>query len=265
MTNEEIIAKICEKKEFSMLPREDIERAFSKFERRETSGEDKVKLTRELLRKVFSGVAGKKLLNWDDKSAEEVLKKHLSTRERYEHYSEIYLRLLKNLPKEISILDLGAGVNGMSYHFFEDAGKKVEYYGIEAVGQLVDMVNGYFEKEKIDGKMIHASLFELGKLREIANSTKKPRVVFLFKTVDALEAVERDYTKKLLEEIVPLVDRVIVSFPTESWMRRKKFFVQRTWLIDFVRERWNFIDDFNLGGERYLVFENGEKRNSLEK
>lgn len=254
--DQEIYEAIVRKKEFSEIPRTDVERAWKQFERRQTSDAHKIKLTRDLLRKLFSGFGGKKLLVWKDKSAEEILKKHLSTRERFSFYEEVYERILKRLPKEISVIDLGSGVNGFSYAFFEKVGKKVDYLGVEAVGQLIDLQNEFFSAKKFSARGEKGTLFELGRMKEFISEMKKPRVVFMFKVVDALEKLERNFTKTFLKEIMPLVERVVISFSTESWMKRKKFFVQRTWLIKFVKESgWQFVDDFNLGGERYLVIE----------
>jgi Ribosomal RNA methyltransferase (FmrO) len=255
MDKEEILNKIIQKKQFSMIPKQDVIRAFDKFDKDRYSDEEKIKFTRDLLRKTFSGFSGQKLLVNKERSNEEVLKRHLSTKERYPYYEEVYNRILKNLPKKISIIDLGAGVNGLSYSLFKKIGKEVNYIGIEAVGQLVTLINNYFVKEKINGKMIHLSLFDLEKVKEVIADLPKPKIIFLFKVIDSLEKVERDYTKKFLEEIVPISDRIIISFATESWMRRKKFYANRKWLIDFIKENWQFIDDFEVGGERYLVFQ----------
>ncbi|MFZ1970787.1 MAG: hypothetical protein WAU65_01235 [Candidatus Nanoarchaeia archaeon] len=255
MDKKEILDKIIQKKQFSMIPYEDIVRAFDQFDKDKYSDEEKVKFTRDLLRKTFSGFSGEKLLVNKERSSEEVLKKHLSTKERYASYEEIYERILKNLPKKISVIDLGAGVNGLSYDFFKKVGKEVNYLGVEAVGQLVTLVNNYFEKEKIKGEMVHFSLFDPGKLDKAIKDMPKPRIIFLFKVIDSLEKGERDYTKKLLKEIAPLSDRIVISFATESWMRRKKFYANRKWLIDFIRENWQFTDDFEIRGERYIVFQ----------
>lgn len=253
---ENLIKKVIEKKEYSQLPIKDVKSVFEKFNKDDFSDEEKVKFTRDFLRKVFLGFSGRKLLVFKNKSIEEILRKHLSTRERYPYYTEVYERILKNLPDKINILDFGAGVNGLSYDFINKIGKQADYIGIEAIGQIVDLVNEYFKREKVKGKMIHLSLFELEKVKKIINKTDKPRVVFLFKVIDSLEKFERDYTKILLKEIVSKVDRIVISFATESWVKRKKFYVSRKWLIDFIKENWQFIDDFKLGGERYLVFEN---------
>ncbi len=252
----EIFNQIKKKKEFSQIPEKDIEKAWKIYEKNEhISEEEKIKKTRNLLRKIYSGFGGKKLLMWKNKSAEEILEKHLSTRERFKYYGEIYSRLLKKIDK-CSVIDLGAGVNGFSYGFFGNVGKEVNYLGVEAVGQLVELSENYFEKQGLNAKCVHVSLFEIEKIKELIRTMESPKVVFMFKVIDSLEKLERDYTLKLLEELKKLgIDRFVVSFATESWFKRKKFFVKRNWLINFLRENFSFIDDFNFGGERYLVFE----------
>ena len=255
--DEKIIEKIMEKGQYSRIPREEIIRAFKKFDNENYIDEEKIKKTKNFLRKTFSGFGGKKILRWkfENRNPDDFLKKHLSTRERDNYYEEIYFRVLKNLPRKISVVDLGSGINSLSYRFFSDVGKEVGYIGIEALGQLVDLGNEFFKRENIDGRVYHFSLFDIPKLKELIEKTEKPRVVFMFKVVDALESSERDFTKKFLKEIVPLVDRVVISFATESWIKRKKFFVNRKWLTEFIKENWSFTDDFEVGGERYLVFE----------
>ena len=52
--DKKIFEKIITKKEFSKLPEIDVEKAFEHFERRQVSDEEKIRLTRDLLRKVFS-------------------------------------------------------------------------------------------------------------------------------------------------------------------------------------------------------------------
>ena len=269
MNKQNLIKKIIQKKEFSELPKKDVELAFEKFDKKFYCREEKIKLTRDLLRKVFSGFTSRKILIQKNKSPDWVLKKHLSTRERMginrlskpgqtgegiSYYEEIYLRLFKGLDKKLSVVDLGAGVNGFSYNYFKKIGYDVNYVGVESIGQLVKLVNNYFENENISGKAIHLSLFELEKIKKIIKKTKRPKIVFLFKTIDSLEMLKRDYSKKLISEIVGLVDRVVVSFATRSMLKKKKFKVKRNWIINFIKDNFMVLDDFELCGERYLSF-----------
>lgn len=251
MDRGELIKKIMLKKEFSRLPKKDVEIALSKFEKGNYIDEEKIKLTRDLLRKVFSAFTSQKLLSLKDKEPEWILRKHLSTRERYGDYEKIYERILWDLNGRINVIDLGAGVNGFSYKYFPE---KVYYLGVEAIGQLVDLTNNYFKVRGVNGKVIHLSLFELEKINDLIKKTNGIKIVFLFKTIDSLEMLERDYSKKLLEEITPLLDRIVVSFATRSMIKREKFKVNRSWLVGFIEDNFKILDDFEVGAERYLVF-----------
>ena len=188
----EIYEKIIKKKEFSQLVKKDVEIAFSHFDDEKYLDEEKVKLTRDLLRKVYSAF-GKRVMSFKDKDPELVLQKHLSTRERLPHYKELYERLLKGF-KDVSIIDLGAGVNGFSYNFFPSS---MSYYiGIEGVGQFVELSNYYFKTRGLNAMLLHESLFELEKIKKYLKQVKGDKIVFLFKTFDSLEMLEKNYTKK---------------------------------------------------------------------
>lgn len=248
-----VIEKIKEKREFSQLPEKDIELAFNNYSKRQTSEEEKIQLTKELLRKIFSAFISKKLLSLKDKEPEWILRKHISTRERLPYYRKIYKRILKDY-KNVRIIDLGAGINGFSYNFLQKIGIRADYIAVDSMGQLIQLMNLYFKKNRINGEAIHLSLFEKEKIKKIIEKKKKPRIIFLFKVLDALESLKRDYSKELLNEIAPLADKVIVSFATESLGNRQKFKAKRNWIVDFIKENFNVLDDFEIGGERYLVF-----------
>ncbi len=249
-----IIREITKKKEFSQLPKRDIDFAFARFEKRQVGNEEKVRLTRELLHKIFSSFTSQKLLSPKNKDAEWILKKHLSTRERFPYYKEVYSRILKNFGKKATIIDLGAGVNGFGYNYLKGLSKKIDYFAIEGVGQLVDLTNAYFTKEKITAKVVHMSLFNLDEIKEIISETEKPKIVFLFKTVDSLEMLKRDYSLELIKSIMPFVDLIVVSFAVESMIKRKRFKVNRKWITDFIEKNFSVKEDFEIGGERYMCF-----------
>lgn len=249
--NKQIYQEIISKKEFSQLPKKDVELAFAQFEKRQTSDEEKVRLTRDLLRKVFSMFTSGKLLSPKNKSVEWILRKHISTRERFPYYNELYKKIFRGFSGKVSVIDLGCGINGFSYGYFKN--RKFNYVGVEAMGQLVELMNNYFEKEKISGKVIHLSLLELEKIKKIIKMQEKPRIVFLFKVIDSLELLERHSSKRLIEETVSLADKVVVSFATRSLIKREKLKYKRNWIVNFIKYNFKILDDFEFGGERYLV------------
>jgi 2-polyprenyl-3-methyl-5-hydroxy-6-metoxy-1,4-benzoquinol methylase len=258
MNRKEIIEGIVSKKDFSKIPEDDILLTYGKFERRECSEEEKIRLTRDLLRKVYSAFTSGKLLNIKEKGEEWLLRKHLSTRERLNYYGELYEKLFKGM-KKCSVIDLGSGINGLSYKFFPKK-VSVNYTGVEAVGQLVDLMNFYFEKNNLNARAMHESLFNIKNIKKLIEDCEKPRIAFLFKVIDSLEMIERDYSKKLLKEITPLCDKIIVSFATRSMIRQDKFKVNRKWIINFIDENFILLEDFEIGNERYIIFKQSKNK-----
>ena len=253
MDNQQIIQKIMEKPELRQLPIEDVEMALSLCTKKGNSDEENIECTRETLHNVYGAFSSRKLFVPRERTPEWILKKHLSTRERLSYYNEIYKRILHG--KKVTIFDLGAGVNGFSLGFIP----KAKYVGIEGIGQLVNLMNLYFKKQKFNAKAIHLSLFQLEKIKSLIKKEKGTKIVFLFKVLDSLETLKRDYSKELLLEITPLVDNIVVSLATRSMVSRKRFNVKRSWIVDFIQESFKITDDFERGGERYIVFENKKR------
>ncbi len=250
--NKKILNIIRKKRELSQLPEKDIEIAYSRFEKNDLLEEEKIEKTKEILRKNFIAFVSKKLFSLKNKDVEWILRKHISTKERLPFYQEIYKRIFKKL-KKLTLIDLDSGINGFSYSFFPK-NVEINYLGIESVGQLVDLTNFYFKKNKISGKVIHMSLFEKEELKKIIKKQKKPRVIFLFKVIDSLEIFKKNYSKELILELIELVDFMVLSFATKTLRNKKPFFAKRDWIINFIKENFKVLDDFEFGGERYFIF-----------
>ena len=263
MNKKEIIKKITEKKEFSQLPEKDVEIVLEKFEGKGYSDIEKIKFTRDLLRKVFSAFSSDKLMGSGlkskikEKDKDWFLKKHISTKERLEYYPELYEKILKEYKykKKFSIFDFGAGVNGFSYNYLKEINNNINYIGVESIGQFVELMNSYFNEKGFDkkAKAFQVSLFDLNAIKNLLKGSDKNKIVFLFKTLDSLEMIEKNYSKKLLKEIVPFVDRVVVSFATKSLVKKKSFFVNRNWFYSFIKDNFKILNDFEIGSERYIV------------
>lgn len=255
----EIIEKIVEKKEFSELPLEDVKLVYSQFEKREDLIlEEKIKFTRDLLRKMYTAFVSNKLLSVKDKDADWFLRKHISTAERLGNYDLVYHRVLEGIESKkgelVNVFDFGCGINGFSYNEFLSSGFNVNYVGTEPVGQLCKLQNNWFKDKKLNARVENLSLFNLNSNVNLINSTNGKKVVFFFKVLDSLEMLKKDYSKDVLEKIVPLVDRVVVSWATGSLVKKKKFFADRKWLKEFISKNFKILDEFEVGMENYLVF-----------
>lgn len=251
---DKIIDEVMKKKEFSQLPREDVLLVYSSFEERDVSVEERIKLTRDLLRKMYTAFVSDRLLSVKDKDAEWFLSKHISTKERMECYQDVYEKALFGLKGEINVFDFGCGINGFSYENFDKLGFNVNYIGTEPVGQLCKLQNSWFEKRAMRARVENLSLFDLEENIDLINGERGKKVVFLFKVLDSLEMFKRNYSKDVLSKMVPIVDRVVVSWATRSLVSKKKFHAERIWLKNFVSKEFEIIEEFDCGVEHYLIF-----------
>jgi hypothetical protein len=238
-----LIKEVKKKREFSGLPDSVVERAVG------IAGDD-VKEVRALLRKYFGVFLTNRVL----KGKGDLLGSHMSSKKR--DYEKFYEEIFSGIDEVGSIVDLGCGANGFSYGFLRDVVGDVDYVGVEAAGQLVDHMNKYFEESDFSAKAVVGDLFDIKGVLKILESAKKPRVVFLFQVVDALENLEKDFSKRFLLEISKESEWIVLSLPTESLGGRKKFAVRRKWMMDFLRENFLVEKEFPMFGEKIIILKN---------
>jgi hypothetical protein len=99
-------------------------------------------------------------------------------------------------------------------------------------------------------------LFDVDSVLKILKDAKKPRVVFLFQVVDALENLEKDFSKRFLLEIAKKSEWIVLSLPTESLGGRKKFEVQRKWIMDFLEDNFLIEKEISMFGEKIIILKN---------
>jgi hypothetical protein len=96
-------------------------------------------------------------------------------------------------------------------------------------------------------------LFDVDGVLRILKKEKKPRVVFMFQVVDALENLKRNFSKEFILKVMKECEVMVITLPTESLGGRKRFDVSRRWLTDFLKENYVIKKDFEVNGERVLV------------
>lgn len=238
-----IIEEVKKKREFSRLPDSIVERVSKKEN-------DNLKKSRAALRKYFGVFLTNKILK-GNLSDEETLKSHISSSKR--DYETFYEEIFDDIKGIHSVVDLGCGANGFSYKYLKDEIGSVDYVGVEASGQLVDHMNDYFEEKLYLAKAVSLDLFDIENIKKILKKQNKERAVFLFQVIDSLENLEKDFSKKFIQEIFEECELMVVSWSIESLSGRRKFFTKRRWIMKFLEENYSIENDFEKDGERILI------------
>ncbi|MFH1972402.1 MAG: hypothetical protein ABIJ18_02895 [archaeon] len=232
-----ILQEVMAKKEYQGLDERFVSsvilKYLPKYDTSKKSGKDKlIKEVRAKLREVYGAFRAKnydkkfKFLDgmnqWDDKlSAANILKVHLSTRERIEYNDKVY-NWIKSYIDFNSVLDLGCGFNVFSMPWMG----KVNYYGIDINRDDVDFCNKYMSKFSLSWGIRWANLLTF-------DNYVFSDVCFMFKILDGLESIERGASAKLLSKIRS--QYIVASFATKSLGGKKVISAKRLkWFEDMV-------------------------------
>lgn len=214
----EIIAEIKKKKDFHSLDdgfvREFLNPVLKTHKLTKKNRKLIVKEVRAKLREVYSvfrRASQQKILRFvqeiksldDLEMHKKILKLHQSTNERLERYQQLYTWIFKD--KEInSLLDLGCGLNPLSYPFMN---RKLKYMAVELTEADAELIRVYFKKCLIEGEAYAMDLTKDFKLPKVD-------MCFIFKLLDTLESVKRNITKQILDAVDARY--IVVSFSTKS-------------------------------------------------
>jgi 16S rRNA (guanine(1405)-N(7))-methyltransferase len=170
---------------------------------------------------------------------EKLLKTHKSTKERIKIYPFIYQKIFSITGKPKTILDLGCGMNPVSYPYMK---VKAKYYASELNKKDCYFLKKYFKKMKIKGKAFPIDL----KKPKLLNKIPKVDVCFLFKVLDTIEKKGH----KLAEEIIKTVKAkwIVVSFATQKLGGRPMKHAYRGWLermLKRLRYEFKIINEKN--------------------
>ena len=231
-----IVKEVMAKKEYQGLDENFVSSVVSKFYgkydlSKKTQKSKFIKEVRAKLREVYGAFRARnydrrwkffdKLEGWDDKkNMENILRLHLSTRERYQYYDQLY-KWIREYIDFNSVLDLGCGFNVFSMPWM----RKVSYYGIDINKDDVEFCNKYMSEYGFQWGVRWGNLLTF-------ESFVFADVCFMFKILDGLESIEKGATARLLSKIRS--PYVVVSFSMKSLGGKKKITSQRKWFTDQV-------------------------------
>ena len=116
-----------------------------------------------------------------------LLETHISSKERISNYNSFYEEIFLITKKPKSILDIGCGLNPVSYPFMKL--DKVKYYACDISQDEMDFLNGYFDMmRKYSGLDGHAFKFDIKADELKGNMKDEVDAVFAFKLIDLIDS-----------------------------------------------------------------------------
>jgi hypothetical protein len=182
------------------------------------------------------------------KDYQKILETHSSTKERLSFYNQLYKNIFRitEIPK--TILDLGAGINPLSFSHMEL--KKVNYYAYDLSKEEVKILNQFFKDKKINGKAGILDLLNTKKVKKLP----KADLAFLFKMTDVLD---KGKGHKTSEEVITAIPAkfIIVSFPTLTMSGKPMNHPRRGW-IELMCKRLGYkLNILEFSNEIFYVLE----------
>lgn len=166
---------------------------------------------------------------------EHLLATHLSTQERLPHYSLLYDSLFSITGRPESILDIGSGLNPVSFPF-TGLPKSTRYVAVDVDRGICSFLNKYFSAMQVSGEARVLDALQTAKVKKLPKSD----VAFVFKFV---ELVERSKSHKPSEELIKAIPTrwVVVSFPTLTAAGKPMRVPRRKWVeLMLKRLGWEY-------------------------
>lgn len=157
------------------------------------------------------------------------LETHSSTKERFSFYPQLYSELWRLTGRPEIILDLGCGLNPLSFPFMKL--KDITYHAYDINGKDISIVNKFFRENKIKGEAQVKDITAV-KIFPVAD------IAFLFKAADV---IDRGKGHKRTEELAGRIPAkyLVISFPTLTMSGRAMNFPRRKW-IELMCRRLNY-------------------------
>lgn len=193
----------------------------------------------------------------EEKEFVEILKTNFSTRERLNFYEDIYQKIFEITSKPKTILDLGSGLNPISFEFMHL--KTLDYTATEINEDDIKFLNNYFKimsSKGLNGNALYLDLTEeksLEILKEISNTD----ICFMFKLLESLEFTKkRKY--KLIEKVLTTTKSkwIVASFATKTLSQKRMKFTQRKWFELMLQRLKKQSVKIEFSNETFYIIKN---------
>ena len=179
----------------------------------------------------------------------DLLSMTISTKERINDYESIYKNIFKVTGNPKVILDLGCGMNPLSFSLMNL--ETLSYYCYDIDQSDINFLNDYFKVMKNNGLTGKANILDVRDKIGI-KKIHKSDIVFMFKLIDLLDTKE-NISENLIKILIKKTKFIVTSFPTRTLTRKLMKLSQRRG-FEKMLERINLkFTSFNTDNEIFYI------------
>lgn len=209
-----------------------------------------LKSVRKDLREIYGVFQVAKRHKVTEENLHDVLSTHISTRERLPFYDLIYKELSNRIPAPKVLLDLGCGLNPLTYQWMRRHGWAPFIIGVDISKADMQFLGEAMEHMGIPGKTHALDITQsYGELANIAAD-----VTLVLKLVDTLESIERHVTRRILDYLPS--KWIVVSFATRSLGGKKRIPMKgRGWFERVLQRKKLRFTTFSVENEFFYIID----------
>jgi 16S rRNA (guanine(1405)-N(7))-methyltransferase len=142
-----------------------------------------------------------------------ILATSVSAKERLEGYENIYNEIFNITGKPKTIVDIGCGLNPISYPYIHV--KELTYYCYDIDTEDIDFLNEFFKIMKPYGLNGKAQILNARNLQEIAHLPSSD-ITFIWKLIDLINTKDSKPGEELIQLLINKTKFIVASFATRT-------------------------------------------------
>lgn len=256
---EELVTKILSSKKYKYIHPEVIKNIYEVERKKFKNKKDILKAIKRRLHQIYGSFLKpyeyKKIGGYLELISEnnlknicnEILKIHISTKERLIFYEDLYRKIFEITGKPKSILDIACGLNPFSIPFM-NINKKITYFAYDIDVYLINLVNKFFER---------INLPPLGICQDVIFNPPYDYtdLCFIFKFLPIIEKIKRNYIWDFLRNLNSKF--IILSFPSRSLTGKEKGMLDHyeKFYLKNIKEVFKVLGKFSFENEVFIIIE----------
>ncbi len=183
----------------------------------------------------------------------EILLTAVSTKERLKDYPELYKNIFSITGKPETIIDLGAGINPVSYSYMNL--EKLNYHSYDINEKDISFLNDFFKimnKSGLDGKAEILDVSNLEKIKELPNAD----IIFMLKLLDLINMKNKKPGEDIIKSLINKTKFIIASFSTKTISGKPMNLPRRTGFEIMLKRNNLKFQTIKISNEIFYVISN---------